>query len=72
MHSAIRELPAAVLVEVFWRPLSLDAAVAASAVDHEGARHFLTAIGAAEGVEFSFDRNGKVTAKSEGFAEQAS
>jgi predicted DsbA family dithiol-disulfide isomerase len=56
MHSAIQELPADVLVDVFWRPLSLDAAVAASAVDHEGARHFLTAIGAAEGVEFSFDR----------------
>lgn len=56
MHSAIQGLSADVPVEVFWRPLFLDAAVAASAVDHDGARRFLTAIGAAEGVEFSFDR----------------
>lgn len=56
MHSVIQGLPADVAVEVFWRPLFLDAASAASTVDHDGARRFLTAIGAAEGVEFAFDR----------------
>ena len=56
MHSAIQGLPSDVQVEVFWRPLSLDAATAASAIDHEGARRFLNAIGAAEGVDFAFDR----------------
>jgi predicted DsbA family dithiol-disulfide isomerase len=56
MLSAIQALPADVSVEVFWRPLSLDPASAASAVDHEDARRFLTAIGEAEAVEFAFDR----------------
>lgn len=60
MHLAIKELPADMPVEVFWRPLFLDRALAASAVDHEDARRFLTAIGAVEGVEFAFDRINRV------------
>jgi predicted DsbA family dithiol-disulfide isomerase len=56
MHAAIQTLPADVSVEVFWRPLFLDQALAAGAVDHDGARRFLTAIGSAERVAFAFDR----------------
>jgi len=56
LHAAIHRLPADVRTEVFWRPFALDAAASRNAVEHEGARRFLTAIGEADGIDFAFDR----------------
>ena len=60
MHAAIQMLPADVVVDVFWRPFPLDATTTRSAVEHDGAQRFLTAIGEAEGIKFVFDRVGDV------------
>jgi predicted DsbA family dithiol-disulfide isomerase len=60
MHTAIQQLPADVRVEVFWRPFALDAEASRNVLGYADVRGFLTAIGAAEGIEFAFDRIARV------------